>query len=338
MKKTYLLVLFMCSTLFVFAEKVATFPDLLRVGQPLIGENFIYLKEGVTIYMHSLPDFKLMNKFGREGEGPREFKRAIYWWGIRGDSLVVQSLGRMSYFTVDGKYKKEVKLVPLNVFFIPVGERFVGMRNFIEKGVLYYRFRLFDENQDQLKVVLSYKNHYQRNKSVNPILDDDWPFFDTHDNKIFIENQDADGVIDVFDYNGDKLFSIGTDLDKIEVTAEDQKRYIHYYATLPGNQSYYEENRKYFQFPTYFPLVHIFRLDNKKVYVLTHEKGDQDERHNIYIYDMAGKRLGVKTAVLQHRDDINLYPFTIKAGKLYQMIENPDTDTWELHLSALEKK
>jgi hypothetical protein len=29
------------------------------------------------------------------------------------------------------------------------------------------------------------------------------------------------------------------------------------------------------------------------------------------------------------------YPLTIKNGKLYQILENPDSEEWELHIAAI---
>lgn len=336
-KKIILISMIFHGCMNISADTVATFPDLLRVGQPLVSKNYLYLKDGVTIYIHSLSDFKLIKKFGKEGEGPEEFKRAIYWWGVRGDSLVVQSMGRLTYFTLDGRYLKEVKVKALSVFWIPLGKRLVGMRNFLENSLFFYRFRLFDQKQNQLKILVNYPNHYQRNKSVNPVLDDRWPLFDTHDNKIFIENQDKNGIIEVFDYNGAKLFSIGSDLESIKVTPQDEARYIHYYSTTPGFKRYYEEHKKYYHFPAFFPKIRWFCLADKKVYVVTHQKIGSNNQINFYIYGMSGKRLEIRTAPLFLSNDITFFPFTIKQDQLYQMVEDSDTEIWELHVSPLKK-
>lgn len=333
MKKIIITALILCCFGSVFAKKVATFPDLLRPGGFLLSDGYLYIRDGITIYIYSAQDFTLIKKFGKEGEGPGEFKRAIYWWGIRGDSLVVQSYQRVSYFSRQGNYIKEMTMRPLCVFYIPVEKHFVGLRNFFEKGVIYYKFRLFAADQEQIKVVLSYKNHYQRNKTINPILDLDWPYFDTYAGKIFIENQALNSIVDVFDVNGDKLFSLGQGLEKVKVTAEDEKKYIEYYKTTPGFKSYYEEHKRFYRFPKYFPLIRSFRFDDNKVYAITYKKTDNYSQ--FFIYDMKGQRLGEKKVPLRYRDDLNYFPFIIKDGRLYQMVENRETDTWELHVLDL---
>lgn len=334
MKKIFVFTLIMCCAGFLSAEKVATFPELANPGSPVINDNYIYIQDGISINIYSLPDFKLKKKFGKEGEGPREFKRAIYWWGIRGDSLVVQSRRRLTYFSKDGDYIKEMNLRSLNSFFIPVGKRFVGLRNFIEKKNFYFKFRLFDENHEFLKFVLSYKNSYQKGKPFNSLYELDWPLYKTCSGKIFIDNREKDSIIDVFDSNGDRLFSIGQEIEAKKVTAEDRRIYTNFFKNSRGFREFYEEHKRYFKYPDYFPKVRGFRLADNKVYVQTYERKGRYSR--FVIYDMSsGKRLGEKMVPLLKSDELFYYPFSIKDGKLYQWFWNQDTETWELHVSDL---
>lgn len=334
MKKIFVLMLIMCCSGFLSAEKVAAFPELANPGSPVITDNYIYIRDGISINIYSLPGFKLHKKFGKEGEGPREFKRAIYWWGIRGDSLIVQSRRRLTYFSKDGDYIKEMNLRSMNSIFIPVGKRFVGLRNFIEKSVIYYKFRLFDENHQFLKFVLSYKNSYQKDKPFNPFYEFDWPLYKTCAGKIFIENREKDSIIEVFDSNGDKLYSVGQDIEAKKVTAEDVRIYTNFFKTTTGFKESYAENKRFFIYPDYFPKIRDFRLADNKVYVLTYETKGRYTR--FVIYDMSsGKRLEEKMVPLQKSDELFYYRFSIKDGKLYQWFWNEDNEVWELHVTPL---
>jgi hypothetical protein len=57
----------------VFAEKITTFPQLQKPEFINVGENLICINEGAVVFLYDLNDFKLIKKFGRNGEGPGEF-------------------------------------------------------------------------------------------------------------------------------------------------------------------------------------------------------------------------------------------------------------------------
>lgn len=332
MKKTYLLaiILFLSCGALIFAKKIADLPHPTTAARPLVAHERLYFKERTTFYIYSMKDFSLEKKYGKEGEGPREFKRALYWTGIRGDTFVIQSVQRLSYFTKEGNYIKQINIRPRAPFFIPMGERFVSLGHASENGILYYSFKLYDANQERLKEVLRYKNHYQRNKSFNAILDlGDWPKYVIYDRKIFIVNQEKDSILEVFDYDGSKINTIGADLERITLTSKRAKKYDHYFKNLPGLKSYYEEHKRFIKYPRYFPKVRNFHIDNDKVYVLTYKR--EGPLAQFVIFDMSGKRLEEKMLPLKYRDELFLHQYTIADGKVYQLVENEETETWELH-------
>jgi uncharacterized protein YlbG (UPF0298 family) len=65
-----------------------------------------------TVFIYSLKDFKLVKKFGKAGEGPREFRilpQLPLNIDARTDQIIVNSFGKVSYFTKQGEFIKEVK-------------------------------------------------------------------------------------------------------------------------------------------------------------------------------------------------------------------------------------
>ena len=73
MKKTGLFLLILFITTFAFTGVVKTFPDLMRPGRIMVDKDKLYILEFPHIYIYSLDDFRLIKKFGRQGEGPQEF-------------------------------------------------------------------------------------------------------------------------------------------------------------------------------------------------------------------------------------------------------------------------
>jgi hypothetical protein len=58
----------------VFAANTVELPDLLDPAAIHVDGNRMYITEHATIYIYSTKDYHLIKKFGRRGEGPKEFK------------------------------------------------------------------------------------------------------------------------------------------------------------------------------------------------------------------------------------------------------------------------
>jgi hypothetical protein len=58
----------------VFAGKLATLTGIMKPDSIYIDNRQIYIMENPTFFIYSLEDFRLKKKFGKPGEGPREFK------------------------------------------------------------------------------------------------------------------------------------------------------------------------------------------------------------------------------------------------------------------------
>ncbi len=56
------------------AQKVAVFKEFGQPGSINIGNGCIYIQEKTTVFIYNLEDYKFVNKFGKEGEGPGELK------------------------------------------------------------------------------------------------------------------------------------------------------------------------------------------------------------------------------------------------------------------------
>ena len=145
--RKFMLVLVFISMLFtkpVLAVKIVPLPQLQKPNALAVDDNQLYIADGTSIYIYSLKDFSLKKKFGRDGEGPKEFKRKIYVIDIQHDYIVVNSLGKISYFAKDGKFIKEMRTPPQHIRFRPLGEKFTGVGTFVEDQVMYQGINIYD--------------------------------------------------------------------------------------------------------------------------------------------------------------------------------------------------
>ncbi|MCP4215475.1 MAG: hypothetical protein GY765_12545, partial [bacterium] len=74
MKKFILFLSMLYVSAFFLTANGVVFSDLLKPTSLVVADEQIYITDGPSIYIHSAKDFKLINKFGKVGEGPQEFK------------------------------------------------------------------------------------------------------------------------------------------------------------------------------------------------------------------------------------------------------------------------
>ena len=119
MKKILLVILLSFFILEPLFSKAVTIKGVVKPDMMIVKNSKLYILEKTTILIYSLKDFSLISKFGREGEGPKEFMARPFGppmsMSFVDDELVVNSTGKLSYFTGDGTFIKERKSVEKQV-------------------------------------------------------------------------------------------------------------------------------------------------------------------------------------------------------------------------------
>lgn len=312
----------------VFAGKVAVLPEINKPDVKLVvGNDRIFVVEGPEVYIYSLKDYRLLKKFGKKGEGPREFIGRILVY-LHPGKIQVNSIKKISFFTLDGTFLKETRATGGRLF-KPLGNRFAGQGNVKENGKNYRTLNIFDSKLKVIKEFCRFEDVRQGNV-VKGYQD---PFhFIPYDNKIFCAVK-RDFIIDVYDDSGKYLYSIRRDYKKVKVSERDKKRLLNTFKERVNERSYqYIKNN--IQFPEYLPAIHYFLIDNNRVYVLTNNV--KDGKREIIIFDLAGKFLKQVFLEFEIKETIFPDPYTIYDGKRYQLVENLDTEEWELHVTKIE--
>ncbi|MCP4155617.1 MAG: hypothetical protein GY757_48280, partial [bacterium] len=214
-----------------------------------------------------LKDYKFLAKFGKKGEGPREFrvrpngKVRIH---PRGKYIYVDSIGKVSKWTRDGKFVKETKATSGRRL-MPLGhDRFVGMGAAVNEGKKRYFFiNLYDS---ELKQIKSLSKQLNMNQGDGLYVYYNSIEVKTYDKKIFLSGYD-DFKIDVYDNNGKKRFTINHDYKRKKVSHQDKKDVISWYKQDPRYDDravqYYKENVKYAE---YFPAIEKLTVKDDKIY------------------------------------------------------------------------
>jgi hypothetical protein len=319
---------------FLFCEVVASLSEHMKPGVIAVDDTQLYVTENASVYIYSLKDFKLKKKFGRSGLGPQEFQvmpgvpLVIH---VETENIVASSIGKVSIFSKDGTFKKELKVAIMGgLQFLSFKDGFVGQGAVMENNILYVTINLFDNQLKKVKEIYRVKSPLQQTGKIE-VLKQNMLYSTYKDNIIFITG--GEGFhIDALDQNGKKLFSINQTYKRRKFTETDKKNFIEFFKKTTKQQ--YEMLKDRIVFPKYYPEIAYFLIADKKLFVVTwHRKEDQAE---FIIFDLKGKLVKQLYLPFQIQDGIRGYPWAIKNGKLYQLIENPDSEEWELHVHKIE--
>lgn len=324
---------------FIFAEKVATFPQLNNPFYIIADSEQLYITDGPTINIFSLKDYKLIARFGRLGEGPQEFalipRRSegnvnIF---VHRDYIMANSVGKVSYFSKNGKFMNERRYNSLGSFFQPLGKQFVG-EGFDLVENKNFNIRNIYDSDFKIGLELYRRESFPQpdGKSRNPFYMIS-PVMRVYQDRVYINDAEELKIL-VFDSDGKKLPIIACDYENLPVTEAEKARIINWYKTNINFKELYERWKNDLKFPKYFPAIRWFNVADDKVYVLTYKK--EGEKSEFYIFDIKGTFLKKVMLPLKEKDERLWYPYTIGNGKLYQLIEDEESEMWELYIEDIK--
>lgn len=334
MKKTVLIVTILLCGFFLYPEKVATLKDLSNPLVMQVDENQLYISDKANVLIYSLKNFKLRKKFGRAGEGPREFKihpkmnLGSVTIDLSPDYIQVNSIGKFSLFTKNGKYLHEKRSISPMGSFRMLGEKYVGCNFVTYNGKSYKVTGIFDSTLQKVEKKLHGEKGWDFDgKKMDPFAARGGFFF-IADNLIFIENEKKE--IFVFDETGKKTSAIKPAIEPVKVTESYEKRYWDLIKNTPGTKDLYQVLRDKLHFPEYFPTFRYFYVSNGKICVFTWRM--KAGKTGIYIYDLKGKLEKKVYIPLVEQNAIMFFPNAYGNGKIYQIVENEDAEAWDLHV------
>ncbi len=328
----------------VLAAEVFAVPGLGIPDSITLFKDRLYITDQASISIYSRQDARLIKTFGRAGEGPAEFKvsptdkiglRIIF----HEENILVNSWSKLSIFTKDGTFIEEKKVIlnPHAQFFKPLGKKYVGYNRESRDNVNYFFVNFYDPFTLQKEKEIRRMKSYVTGNTIDILwfailLKNDTrrgPIFQVYNDRLFLEGEDC--RILVYDRQGKELYSFSVhDYEKLEIPEDFKKEVMIYLEKrLPIAFPRVKQNGK---FPRYFPLQ-SFQADDGKLYVRTFKR--EREKSEFYIFDLEGKLLRKVMVPFRESELLRAYPFTIAEGKIYQLIENEDTEEWELHIDKI---
>jgi hypothetical protein len=343
MKKNTLFLVFMIFANVVFTANAGVLPELIKPDSLHIDDDRMFITEGIHIYIYSLKELKLLKKFGKEGEGPREFKKMplpylpSLFIHLKPDQIFVNSMGKVSFFTREGTYIKEMRNPGLFRMMIPFGEKYIGFGIIQEDKIQYFTYNLHDSDFNKEKEVYRVKSPIQEGRKIDPLIITrikDIFFRYVHKRRFFLPT--VDGIIHVFDENGKEVTVIKPDYRRQEITPDLERRFDTFFSTDVRFKVNYNNDKSAnrIEFPDYLPLLRDYRVADGKVYVISNKW--KDGKFESFIFDMMGNLLKKLWLPLVEKDMIEFFPFTITEGKIHQLVENENEEQWELHVTEIK--
>jgi DNA-binding beta-propeller fold protein YncE len=337
-KKFYVnIILFICLANSILFGEVIPLPALLHPDSIISYNDRIYITDVESIYILSTVDFQLLRKFGQKGEGPKEFKLnpagvSKLVLDFHSDIILVNSLGRVSFYNLTGDYIKEIQIQSGN-HFRQFGNGYVGYATANANKRIYVTINFYDTSFHWLKEIYRKKYYVQPNKRFNLVKlgcgNARRAIYRTYNEKLYIEGEED--TIQVFNKLGKEEYVIKLVYQKLKITEKHKKmilKDLQTHFTSPLMQKLIREKG---YFPEYFP-ARIFNIADNRIFIPTYKK--QKGKTEFIVLDLRGKLLKRVDIPFADRQMLLPYPYYVRDGRLYQLVDNKDTEVWELHITS----
>jgi hypothetical protein len=299
-----------------------------------VDQNNFFITDFPSIYIYSLTDYTLKKKFGKRGEGPKEFLNYANITLSR-EKMIINSAGKISFFTKDGHFLNEKKLELAGSTFKPM-ENHYGVYGFTqEEKVVYQTINVYDASFKKVKEIYRYPNWVQQQGPKRGVYVVNFARFGMliHEDKMVVMDME-DFKVYVWHEETDKIVLIKLDYEKLKFTAADKKKYLDFFKTDPDLRGNFENLKPLMTFPDYYPPIRSFGVGDGKVFVYTYK--EKNGKTEFFIFDMNGNLL--KTTYLPLKGGMTHYqnPYYFSNGKMYQLVENEEEEEWELHITEIE--
>lgn len=334
MKKLVLIICFCFLGISLPAKKVTVLKELVNPDSMTIDGSNIYITQQAEVYIYDAKTFEFKKKFGKKGQGPQEIPPFPFpMSGIPlmkisplQDKLFISALGKILYFTKEGEFIKEFKYpsqkIQTYINFFPLGSDMVCQWTVAEKDEFFITASIVDQTFQQKKELKRKKVELHGGKMD---LFSGSMIFEAYKGRIFVAGEDFS--IDVFDKSGKLQDQIKHKHEPIKFNDDMRKQFD---ETLKFMfRSFYDQFKIMFYYPDYLPIIFMLQFSDPYFYVFTWNQ--QGEKRDLFIFKLDGtfvKKTGIPLKMVQF---IIPYPFDIMDKTLFQLVDNEDTEDWELH-------
>jgi hypothetical protein len=318
----------------LFAEKMASFSNIFNPKMFFVDENKLYIADQYSVFIFSTADYKLLYQLGRKGEGPGEFLSTPGFQVLK-DRILIHERNKFVFFSKDGKFIEEKRSPSIsfrNIAFL--GKNFIAMNMDIdEKNRTGLNISLFNLEFKKIKILNEGEkiNLFSRKKKkyslIGTLID-----FRLMDSRIYIVDGRKGFHIEVYSYQGIKLFEIYKDIKRIMTRDIHKERRYKEIQNIPAvRRRGLDSVKKTSYFPEYLPEILDFFVSDGRLYVKTYVIKEAKEEFKVL--DTKGNL--IKTLYLPQAQK-NLYAFY--KNRFYYLEDNMEREEWDLYSIAFNLK
>jgi len=309
--------------------------ELVNPYSIFVHKNFIYIIDGPEILIYSLKNFELKKRFGSKGEGPGSF---MIFPGVASLSLTchkgriqINSMGKISYFTLDGNFIKELKHSVLygGGQFWPVKNKYVAMGFKFKNNKASSTIDIYNQNLEKENEILE----FPISTSYDGTILDKTIAIQTTDCKIFVLSSNL-FVIDVFNVQGKKIFNIYKKYENLKFKKEHKNKILEFYQKNTVTKNYFPQFKDQLKYPSHLPAIKRIIVADKELYVQTYFK--KENKSEFFVFNFNGNQLRRVMLPIKQDDLMDEYfLFFIRNHELYQLIEDND-QVWHLKILKID--
>lgn len=319
------------------ADKVVVLEGVFQPDMMAFSDKYFYVSEKTTIHIYCLKNFKPIKKFGREGEGPKEFKinplgAPLIIVPIE-DKLLINSMAKVSIYTAGGEYIKEFKVPPDQVY-IPFEDGYIYSGAAVGKdGKTVMAINLANSKFEKIKDL------YLSDWEMGAAMKFEFPVssfaFVPQKEKIYVAAGKEGFVIDIFDKTGNKLSRIKKDYQPLKLPSDYKAKTVKWFLNHPHWKTLYNIFKSRLSFKTHYPPIFQMNGGENRLYVLTYKMKGNDRE--CIILDLTGKEIKRVFLPIPEVYGFDLLPkYTFHNRVFYILKENEDEEVIELHKLELE--
>jgi len=338
MKKFIFFISLSLVTITVLSKKEAVFDELTNPDSMVINESAIFISQQAEVFIYDLKTFKLKDRFGKSGQGPREIppfpfpisRIPLMRINSLSDKLFISAMGKILLFTKEGKFISESKFpaqkIQNYINLIPLGEDLLCQWTLHENDQFFITARIIDKNfqfKKELKRKMVYLHGGKMDLFTGSLT------FEVSKDRIFVAGEDLS--IDIFDKNGKLQKHIKQPHEPIKFSEDMRKQFD---ETLKFMfKAFYDQFKIMIYYPENLPIIFNLQCSGSFLYVFTWKH--QGENRDLFIFNQDGTFIKKTTFPLQMVTFIIPYPFDITNKDLYQLVDNEETEKWELHKNSI---
>ncbi len=325
----------LCTGYSLKAEEPVELEGLNNPSAITVTPEDIFITDGITVNVFSRKDFSRKVSFGKAGSGPGEFQSGRRRGGSvspiivypDGDNIVVFNSRRHLFFTKEGKYIREQNIGKRTSALAPFEGGYLGTQFGRQNNKFFMKFLWFDKEYKSGAPIKSLELDASRRFSIfgrNPA-------YTTIGNRIYLADRTKPKLA-IYDRNSVKHGDIEVDFERPDLTAAKVKGIKEYYKDMLGADRFKRVSR-FMDIPSKYPSFIGVKADGKYLYLITWSSTDKGNL--TFVYNKEGKLVKKIHIKMEMVSAVAPYPFDIKAGTFYQLIENDDTEEWDLHSTKL---